>query len=124
MTETLPNGFIPAPPPGSVSPAAVQRPPRKNAAKLKAPKQPKVPKNLHLVTDAEIAAGARKKRAKKAKPEKAVPETVKVSLKEYAAMRTGNGAKLFLKAHKLLGGSDVTLAVRRTVLAELAKMFG
>lgn len=117
MTETLPNSFTPTQPP--VSPSTAPRPRKAKAKAPKAAKQPKVPKNLHAVTDAEIAAGAKKK---KAKVEKAAPETVKVSLKEYASMRCGESAKLFLKAHKLLSGA--TAGARRSVLAELTKMLG
>ena len=49
MTELI--SFQPTPPP--VSPAAVQRPPRKKAGKkMRKAGEPKVPKNLRLVTDA------------------------------------------------------------------------
>lgn len=73
MTEQMPSPFQPTSPP-PVSPAAVQRPPRKSAKKAAkktaAPKKaraPRVPKTLHAVTDAEIAAGAAKKARKKRK---------------------------------------------------------
>lgn len=77
MTQEMPNAFTPTTPPPGVSPLSSQRPPRKRAAKKEsAPKakktrQPRVPKTLHAVTDAEIKAGAAKKR-KAAKPRKAV----------------------------------------------------
>ena len=119
MTQELPNAFQPAPPPGAVSPSTAPRPRRKKAA---AQRQPRVPKNLHAVTDEEIKANAAKKARKKraAKAEKAAPETVKVSLKEYATMRCGDSAKLFLKAHKLLSGASA--GARRTVLTELTSL--
>lgn len=138
-TDVPANSFTPSPPPGAapVSPSTAQRPRRQRtvpAERIKATKktakkitkkvEPKVPKNLHAVTDVEIKADAtKKKRAKKAKTERAAPETVKVSLKEYAIMRVGDEhAKLFLKMHKLLGGASA--GTRRTVLSELATLFG
>lgn len=118
MTQEMPNAFQPTPPP--VSTATAPRP--RKARTPKAAKESKVRMTLHAVGDAEIKAGAKKKRAKKAKAEKPAPETVKVSLKEYATMRCGESAKLFLKAHKLLSGASA--GARRSVLAELTKTLG
>ena len=66
---------------------------------------------------------ARKPRAaKKAAKERAAPDTVKVTLKEYAAMRIAPAAKEFVKIHKIMSG--VTGLGRAKLLAELQKVFG
>lgn len=99
------NSFEPTPPPGSVSPSSA---PRKRASGNKAAKKPAVPKNLHLVTDAEIKAGAAKKRKKAAKKKAAkktgreTGELVKIGVKELAKLKYGEAAPLFLKLRKLL----------------------
>lgn len=62
----------------------------------------------------------RKVRAKKA--ERAAPETIKVNLREYAAMRIAPAAKEFLKIHKIISG--VAGPARGKLLAEIQKVFG
>ena len=123
MTNPQAATFEPTPPPGTspVSTSTAPRPRKEKAAKK--PREPKVPKNLHAVTDAEIKAGAKKAHKKRvAKAEKAAPETIKVTMKEYASMRVGDNAKLFLKVHKLLAGESKS--ARAVVLAELSKVLG
>lgn len=120
MTNT--ETFEPTPPPGT-SPVSTSTAPRPRKEKATKKREPKVPKNLHAVTDAEIKAGAKKARKKRvAKAEKAAPETIKVTMKEYASMRVGDNAKLFLKVHKMLAGESKS--ARAAVLAELSKVLG
>lgn len=66
--------------------------------------------------------GRAARKAKKAKTERSAPETIKVNLKEYAAMRCAPVAKEFLKIHKIV--SSVSGAGRGHLLAELKKVFG
>jgi hypothetical protein len=67
---------------------------------------------------------ARKPRAaKKEVKERAAPETIKVTLKEFATMRVGeDNAKAFVKVHGLL--SELSKGARGKVLAELQKVLG
>lgn len=67
---------------------------------------------------------ARKPRvAKKEAKERAAPETIKVTLKEFATMRVGEEhAKTFIKVHGLL--SELSKGARGKVLAELSKVLG
>lgn len=130
MNTTPPtNSFQPSPPPGEAPPASPSTAPRRRAGAKKASpakkRAPKVPKGLREVTDADIKAAVAKKRAKKAgkkraKAAPASPDTIKVSMKEYATMRVGANAKTFLKLHKLLQG--VPKGSRASVLAELGKL--
>lgn len=70
------------------------------------------------------ARAPRKPRAaKKETKERAAPETIKVTLKEYAVMRVGeDNAKAFLKAHTALMG--IVKSSRAKVLDELQKVLG
>lgn len=58
--------------------------------------------------------------AKKEKAERAAPETIKVTMREYAEMRVGDDAKVFIKLHGIL--STLTKGARSKVLAELSKV--
>lgn len=61
--------------------------------------------------------------AKKEVKERTAPDTIKVTLKEYAVMRVGeDNAKAFLKAHAALMG--ILKGSRGKVLAELQKVLG
>lgn len=109
-TETL-APFQPIAPIGSTLPAAntVERPARKKKDKAVAALKEKKPK---------VAKPAKK--AKKAAAPKTKGDTISVSLKDFATMRAGDHAKLFLKVHKLLAGESK--AARKVVLAEIAKV--
>lgn len=99
-----------------------QRKPREAAA----PKPEKAPRKPRTVSKSPLlAAGYGKDMSKKpraAKAERAAPDTIKVTLKEFAQMRVGDDAKLFLKLHGVL--SSAGKASRTKVLAELSKVFG
>lgn len=93
------------PSPLGLSPAAntVQRPKREKKVKAEKPAK----------------AAAPKKAKKKAAP-KPKADTISVSLKDFASMRAGSHAKLFLKVHKLLANEP--LGARKVVIAEIAKV--
>lgn len=105
--------FEPTPPPFPIPSAApvfntVERPKKERKKREAKPK-------------AEKPAAAPKKAKKKAKPvSKPKADTISVSLKEFAGMRAGAHAKLFMKVHKLLAGESK--AARKVVLAEIAKV--
>lgn len=90
------------------------------------PKPVKQPRQRRAKAEASAPepARVRKPRAAKAeKKERAAPETIKVTLKEFAAMRVGeDDAKLFLKLHGLLAGASK--GARGKLLAELGKVLG
>lgn len=100
-----------------------------------APAPARQPRQQRKPREAAVPAKVRKPRAVKptgaapapkqpraAKPERAAPDTIKVTLKEFAQMRVGDDAKLFLKLHGVL--SSAGKASRTKVLAELSKVFG
>ena len=70
----------------------------------------------------ESAAAAAPKKPRKPKAERAAPDTIKVTMKEYAEMRVGDDAKTFIKVHGIL--SDLSKGSRAKVLAELSKVLG
>lgn len=109
-------------PPANPQTAAPARPPRqKRQPRITAASKPvRTPK---VVPPPSEAAPAPKKPRKAKTVERAAPETIKVSLKEFAQMRVGaDDAKLFLKLHGLL--SLVSKGTRAKVLGELQKVFG
>jgi len=106
-------------------PAAVREPRQKRLKReAAAPKPSRKPRAAKSPAEAPVAPAPKKPRkTKKEKAERAAPDTIKVTLKEYAGMRVGpDDAKLFLKLHGLL--SLVSKGTRAKVLGELAKVFG
>lgn len=127
MNETAPGNLPWQSSPIGLSPEAPVREPRqrrKPREEATAPEAPaEKPKRGRKPREAAPEPKMRKPRkAAKAKVERAPPETIKVSLKEYAVMRVGEDAKLFLKLHALL--SDASKGSRAKVLAEINKVLG
>lgn len=82
---------------------------------------PKVPRQKRKAR-AATPAPEKVRKPKADKIERAAPETIKVTMKEYAAMKVGEDAKAFIKMHGLL--SALSKASRAKVLTELQKVFG
>lgn len=111
-----PGAFNPNPPPAREP--RQKRKPREAAV----PKKERKPRAAKPPAEAP-AAPKKPRKAKKEKAERAAPDTIKVTMKEYAGMRVGpDDAKLFLKLHSML--SLVSKGTRAKVLGELAKVFG
>lgn len=92
-------------------------------APTRQPRQQRKPREAKpAVAAPEVAPPARKPRKAKEKAERAAPETIKVTMREYAEMRVGDDAKVFIKLHGIL--SALTKSARTKVLAELSKVFG
>jgi len=101
-------------PPTSEAPAPRQR---RKKAEDKPARQPR------KAREPEAATPAPARKPRKPREERPAPETIKVTLKEFAIMRVGEeNAKAFLKAHTLLG--DLAKGARSKVLVELAKVLG
>lgn len=116
----LPGAFAPNPP---AREPRQKRKPREAAAPKKERKPRPVAERHPPGHDGRDLPAKKTRKARKEKAERAAPETIKVTMKEYAGMRVGpDDAKLFLKLHGML--SLVSKGTRAKVLGELAKVFG
>lgn len=87
------------------------------------PRQRRAPKPTAAETASEPPKPKKPRKARKVPTkERSTPETVKVTLKEYAQMRIAPAAKEFVKIHKIM--SSVAGIARGKLLAELNKVFG
>lgn len=116
-----PGAFQPnAPEPAAREPRQ-RRKPREAKAESAAPAAPRAPRKPRAAAaEADAPAPRKPRKAKKAKAERAAPETIKVTMREYAAMRVGDDAKTFIKVHGLLAA--LSKGARAKMLVELGKV--
>ncbi len=117
--QTAPNQPA-SPVPDTEPPVPRQRRQRKAKPADAAPARPKRKTGVKAT---DKPAKPQAKRGRKPKAERAAPEQIRVDLKEYAAMKVGDDAKLFLKLHRLLSAEPSKLA-RTKILTELQKVLG
>ena len=106
--------------PTTEAPPAREPRQRRKPREAKADK-PRKERKPRAAAPAVEPAPRKPRKARKDKVERAAPETIKVTMKEYAVMRVGDDAKTFIKLHGIL--SDLGKGSRSKLLAELQKVF-
>lgn len=102
----------------TTSPEPAPARPARQKRKAKPEAAPKARKPLELL----IANPKPVRKPREPKAERAAPETVKISIKDYAEMRVTAFQREFVKLHKIL--APISAKARNQIIAELQKVFG